>query len=412
LLEQAKFIMEHLILGARLSFQATVRVVNTLIEVFRKDWLPISSSTVRLWFIRLGVFAFQSAKIQANDWILLVDHMVQLGEEKCLAVFGIRASELPPRGTALRLSDLHPLAIFATATTNKQVVKDQLESVMKIIGGPPLAFLSDEGAELVNGIKLFCEDRETKAFLDIAHKASNLLKKAIVSDDAWAEYNKTISNIAARSRLTAASFLTPPSQRSKARFMNLGDQLRWAKKSLTILDDPSRVSKHISREVLEEKLGPLRTHREAIHKWCLLQELCDVAIKVVGQHGYGEATVETLRTEIAPRINPVTHDLATALLDFVAGQCRKLPSNYRIAASTEILESALGRYKATAGDHVHAGFTSLLPAIGALTGKFKPSQLYTALQQTPVKKAQAFVRELLGTTYHTKRREAFTPTTT
>ena len=404
---QVGVIIEHLVLGARLSFEAISRVVNVLIDALGLDWLPVSASTVRWWVIRLGIYRFQAPLVPADDWILLIDHSVQIGPEKCLVVLGIRASALPAPGVPLQVSDLHPVALFATEKTSKELVHQQLEAVAEEMGSPPLSITSDQGAELVNGLKSFCEDRQTTASVDIAHKCANLLKKELTSDRDWGEYNKTVANIAAKTRLTSASFLTPPPQRSKARFMNLGKQFSWAQKTLTLLDNPSLVSEHLTAELLEEKLGPLRSHRASIEKWNHLHRVCDTVISVVGRHGYGESTVAMTRAAIEDLITPDSEAFAQSALEFVRAQCEQAPTGRRIVASTEVLESAFGRYKATAGDHVKGGFTSLLPALGTLVGTIDTDEIREGLLKTPLKKAKEFLQNLLGTTHNAKRRQAY-----
>ncbi len=401
-------ILERFVLQARLSFRASSRVVDVLIEGLDSDWLPVTAGTVRNWLVRLGTWAFSEPKEKADDWILFADHSLQVGEEKCLVVLGIRASRLPPPGEAIKPCHLHALAMFAEKKTDKRVVGKQLKAAAEKIGGCPLAIVSDEGGDLVGGIKAFCQDRKTIACSDIAHKAANLLRKAIVGDDHtdWAGYNKTVANIASRVRLTDAAFLIPPSQRSKARFMNLGEQFCWADKMLHLLDHPARVAEHISAERLEEKFGPLRPHRTSIEKWWSMQSMCEIVIRVVASHGYCPATITKTQQAIRPLLNDDTEALAGQLADFVREQCHQAPAGGRLPSSTEILESTFGSYKAIAGDHVKGGFTGLLPALGALVGEWDGERVNQALLQTPLKVAQGFSNDLLGTTYRSKRRQA------
>ena len=58
----------------------------------------------------------------ANDWIWIVDHSVQWGKEKCLAILGIRQSQLPAAETILCHEDVEPLALFPVTKSNGDVV--------------------------------------------------------------------------------------------------------------------------------------------------------------------------------------------------------------------------------------------------------------------------------------------------
>jgi hypothetical protein len=46
----------------------------------------------RLWLLRLGSDKLSRPKAQADDWVWIVDHTVQIGHEKCLVILGVRLS--------------------------------------------------------------------------------------------------------------------------------------------------------------------------------------------------------------------------------------------------------------------------------------------------------------------------------
>lgn len=57
---------------------------------------------MRTWLVRLGVAALQAPIKEGDDWICMADHSNQIGQKKALAVIGIRASNLPAPGVAIR----------------------------------------------------------------------------------------------------------------------------------------------------------------------------------------------------------------------------------------------------------------------------------------------------------------------
>ena len=70
------------------------------------DWLEVEETvpdwtSIRGWMQRLGVDALNRPMEKADDWIWMADHSNQIGQEKVLVVLAVRASELPPPGTAL-----------------------------------------------------------------------------------------------------------------------------------------------------------------------------------------------------------------------------------------------------------------------------------------------------------------------
>lgn len=70
------------------------------------DW-----TTGRLWLQRLGHAKLTQPLPQADDWAWLIDHSVQIGQEKCLVILGIRLRDLPSRGASLRHEDMKFVAL-------------------------------------------------------------------------------------------------------------------------------------------------------------------------------------------------------------------------------------------------------------------------------------------------------------
>ena len=61
--------------------------------------------SARLWLLRLGLYQLSRPKIQADDWIWIADHTMQLGERKCLILVGLRQSNWDADGAHLVVCD-------------------------------------------------------------------------------------------------------------------------------------------------------------------------------------------------------------------------------------------------------------------------------------------------------------------
>jgi len=80
--------------GLRASINSMEIVLQWLgVNVRLPDW-----TTVRGWLMRLGVAVLEAPVEEADDSVWMVDHSNQIGQEKALAVIGIRASSMPPAG--------------------------------------------------------------------------------------------------------------------------------------------------------------------------------------------------------------------------------------------------------------------------------------------------------------------------
>jgi hypothetical protein len=104
-----------------------------------------------MWLMRLGLGQLRQPVVQADDWVWLVDHSVQLGRDRCLAVLGGRSSELPCR--PLRREDLRLLHLKVMRDPDMVSNHRELLTVLGLTGAPR-AILSDHGADLRGGLRL------------------------------------------------------------------------------------------------------------------------------------------------------------------------------------------------------------------------------------------------------------------
>jgi hypothetical protein len=394
------------------SFRSGSAVVGTLIEWGLGRELFSSSphaTTVRWWLLRLGYYQLHREKEQAEDWVWFIDHSNQIGKEKFLAVLGIRLSQLPPAGQALRLCDMQVIDMQPVTVSDKHVVYQQLQAnVAKT--GVPRAILHDRGGDLAGGTALFREAHpETIELNDVAHKAACLLKSLLERDERFRRFGGQVGRAKCQLQQTELSFLVPPKPREKARYMNLESLIHWGRQTLTIVDaPPEAVLKHATVARLDEKLGWLRDYRDALEEWSEVQEVISNTVEFVRQEGLCHDT----EARLAQRLNPMplratAAELRSQLLAFVDDQASRARRNERLPGSSEILESCFGKYKSLERDQVHGGLTSLLLAFGACVSKITKETIHAALTQCKTKDVIAWTREKLGATHGSKRRVAY-----
>ena len=166
----------------------------------------------------MGYYKLTRAKEQADDWVGIVDHVVQMGQEKCLLIVGIRLSAVPVEGNYLTHADVEPIAICPVTQSNGKIVYQQLEAARKQTG-VPREILSDQGSDLHKGIRQFCQAHpETCCVSDITHKVAAVLKRELGAERAWQEFSTQAPQTIARVQQTALAALAPPRQRRKARW--------------------------------------------------------------------------------------------------------------------------------------------------------------------------------------------------
>lgn len=376
-------------------------------------WEVPEHTTGRTWLLRIALYQLERPKELADDWVWIVDHTVQIGPEKCLAVLGVRVRDLPPPGECLRLEHLCPLKLFPVTHSDQHVVQAQLEETIQTTG-VPTAILGDHGGDLQAGVKRFCQAHPTTRNLyDIAHKAANLLKARLVKNESWKSFCHQLGQTRLQTQQTELAFLVPRSQRGKSRYMNLDELVRWGRETLHLVDEqPEEVLRHVTAERLEEKFGWLRQYRLELDQWSEYQALLSHSVDEIRRQGYSQSAAYQVALRLNPHVrSDAGRQLKDELLTFIAGESSGLLPQERLPGSSEVLESAFGQLKSICGDHQSGGFTSLLLSLGALVGRLDRNTIYDALVTVGWKHVCHWLKNNLGQTHQSKRRIAYQATT-
>jgi hypothetical protein len=410
----------QLVTEVKLSLRSTPKVLAVVFHFLggrSAAAAMMAWTTVRCWLMRLGLYALMRPLEQADDWAYLIDHTVQIGTVKCFAVVGVRLGQLPYPRRCLQRQDLVLIALTPMQHPTAITVKRALEQA-DLRTGIPRLIVSDEGGEVRGGIEQYCGDHShTSSTCDMAHKGANLLRKLLEGDARWPEFVARLGQTKGKLQQTSLACCLGPSLRSKARFMNLGAPLRWARWCLRMLDRPwptgaalsesqQAVVAGIDREQLEAKLGWLRDYREAIERWSQWHEVIQVVVRHVRRDGISRDSVATLRSLLAAMdLSPSGRDAADTMLIFVGLHATAVrhPGELLIG-STEVLESLFGELKALERQQAGSGFTGLVLALGAIASEWTAEEIQKALEATPWKAARAWVEEHLGPTVQSRRR--------
>jgi hypothetical protein len=368
-------------------------------------------TTVRFWLLRLGLHKLNRPKERASDWVWIIDHSNQIGKEKCLVILGVRVSQLPPPGKdfPLHLEQMEPIELEPVTVSDKEVVYRQLEaSAAK--SGVPRAIIDDHGGDVAGGVELFREAHPgTLEIYDITHKAACMLKTRLEKDEPWKAFAAKAGQTKCNIQQTELAFLVPPSQRSKARFMNLGTLIAWGARTLAIVDNPGpEVLQCGTRERLEEKLGWLRQFREPLRRWSELELTIDVTVDFVRTQGLYRAAARDLRKRLGKlSVGQSARELGNDLAAFVADQARQVRPGERLPACSEVVETCFGKFKSLEREQAKGGFTGLLLALAACVAERTQAVVHEALQRTKTEDVIAWIRTKLGATVGSKRRVAY-----
>jgi hypothetical protein len=395
-----------LVLDGGASLRCAAAALGLIGTASDRDDLAPDRSTGRLWLLRLGLAALLRPKVIADDWAWMIDHSIQIGPCRCLVILGIRLGDLP-EGRALGHRDLEPIALVPMARSTKQAVAACLEEAAGRTGAPR-AILDDHGADLHGGVEIFrAAHPGTVEVYDITHEAACLLKARLEADERWKSYSTELGQAKFQVQQTELAGPVPPSQRSQARFMNVGKLVDWGAGTLRLIDDPARLGPlGIDAGRLREKLGWLEGYRAALGEWSAYQGVIDGTLDFVRRRGlYAGAEID-LAAAVPERSGPAG-ELRAELIDFVREEGLKARPWERLPGTTEVLESCFGKLKALEDGQSKSGFTGLVLSRGAMVSDWTAESIGAALERCRVRDVLAWCRATLGRSVQSQRQQAY-----
>ncbi len=364
--------------------------------------------TGRLWLLRLGYYELFRQKEQADDWVWIVDHTVQIGITKCFVILGLRLKDLPPVGQSLGHKHVELIDLVPVEKSNQEIVYEQLEANIEKTGTPRL-IVGDHGPDLKAGVEKFCLTHQQTDFIyDIKHKTAAVLKREFAKNESWLAFVKEAALTKHRLQRGSLAHLIPPNQRAKARYMNIDVLVRWGQDVLAFLDEEQNEnSSAYDKEELPEKLGWVTSFRQAIHAWgeiVLAANMTESFVRTQGLYSDAELRLEEV-------LKNLVHDdhakkVCEDLLAFVGQEASKAQDGERLLGSSEVIESILGKLKYLEKDQAKSGFTGLLLSIGAIVSSTASDVILTALESVPTQKIQNWRQEMLGDSVQAKRKKA------
>ena len=417
-----------------ISFHACCRVIALLKpELSAFNFVP-TNNTIQSWVLRIGLYELSRPVELADDWVIILDHTCQLGPHKCLIVLGIRQSHWATLSRPLVLQDLSVLMIRVVTSSTGLLVQQQLLEVQARIG-TIAAIVSDQGADLVCGSKLFANQQtdvspgdaiqlfdsndlavagrvKPLVLKDFSHASSHLLKAHLEEDRQWHEFLSLCGRTQPKVKQTIWGALAPPTQKVKGRYMNIGEVIRWGQMMGDLLRGfAGTLPEGIDRSMLRQKYGWVESYAESLKAWHEIDILREQSLQVVRVLGYSNTLVDAIRSgQRAYRNYESSHKMATALLDLAREQCRDIPEGVSYPGSSEVIESVIGKYKQSQDQHSRGGFTKMLLAIGASVVEVTENVVVESLTAVREMDVRKWTKNALGTTLSSMRRLAFTGT--
>jgi len=218
---------------------ASMRGCQHTLEVFARLFhFPVPSfTTLRYWWLRLGLYELQKPVERRTDWIISVDMTIGLGKAECLLVVGIPQAHLPivissseaeSTTYALRHHDVELLALEVMDHPTGEAVYQCLETLSQKTG-VVRQILADHGSDIHKGINLYQEKHQDTIYTyDVTHKMALLLQHELEDDERFQAFSEQCTTTLREVQQTDLHCLKPPTRRVKARYHNIDTYVKWA----------------------------------------------------------------------------------------------------------------------------------------------------------------------------------------
>jgi len=411
----AKMISMCCNLAMTVGFRAAPKALKILWEFLGLNGkLPVFE-TIRTWLMRIGVARVSFNKQQMKDGtaVWFADHSCKVGTEKVLAILGLRVEDLPPPGVPLKHEDLMTLLVAPGESWKRQDVAQHYQALIADIG-PPLAINSDEAVELQEPASaLKNRDKPVLVQTDPKHKLANIITSVIGGDERFEKFQKQLGQTRSAIQQTELSHFTPPKQKTKARFMNLHNTLRWAAMVLWQLSVPQSAARaNIPKQRMNDKLGWLRSFRRDIARWNRCLAVVRTTLKFLNEQGLSAGSGRCLKTKLNQLdLCAASRTVVDRTLVFISESEKNLKSlkqpGLRVPMSTEVLESVFGRYKQLEGQHSQGGFTSLLASFATLLKPITADEVTKSFAAVSTETMRAWVKDQLARTLQSRKNQAY-----
>ena len=400
------------VLSAATGLRTASKMMKILIPFFDLPASTPSWYTGRFWLMRLGYYKLNRPKEQADDWIWIIDHSIQLSSEKCLVILGIRLCNLPT-DRALNFADVEPIEMIPVIKSTGEIVYGQLE-IAKQKTGVPREIIADHGSDLKLGIEMFCnQHKETSYIYDIKHAMSLALECELKNDLDWGKFITFAAKTKKEICQTALSPLVPPSQRKKSRYMNADILLNWVEKMRVFLnEDDMIIGKYYDAKKVKEKFSWINELTPKIVEWNNLIMVIKFIEDFIRKNGLNFSISLKMESQLDKfNLDDRAKKFKESAIEFVKKEALKAKAGERLLGSSEVIESLFGKQKFIEKEQSRSGFTGLLLALPALVAETSEAVIKKALESIPTKFIIDWYKKNIVKSVQAKRIESFKTTT-
>lgn len=321
-----------------------------------------SYNTIDYWTRKCGLDELKHTPeaLKDIDYAVIIDECMMIGSEKLLPVFAVPAEH---HGRPLQLDDIRVIGFNVQPGWIAQTVHETLESNILTMGKKPKYVITDNDYKMRKAVAL----SDYTWHRDISHTLAMFMERVYKHDTEFVAFNKRIATCKKQYCMKEVAYLQSPSQRTKARFMNLSDNVNWANTMLYMFNRLNPYEREIFSFIpmyasLIEELKETVSYIHSIEK-------------EMKHNGLSKKTIATCKRQVSVtfmRGNDRMRKVGQQIIDYLAQEERLLKNEEVVHNSSDVIESAFGIVKFIQSPNRLNGVTTLilhLPVILAFAGK-------------------------------------------
>jgi len=390
----------QLFLLAKLKSSVSFRSLSKILALFKCSLIIQSTTpsyqTGLLWVKKIGYYQLHLPKKQADDWIIIADESIGIGQEKVLVVLGIRRSEIDFT-RPLKLQDLKPLLV----KSKEKWTGDDIAQQFKIVEGQVgkiLYAVTDSGSTLKKGLR----KAGISHVYDITHSIAIVLEKIYRDDPDFKFYTHEMGQMRFKSCCSKFAHLIPPNQRSKSRFLNIDILAAWGVQVLNALGN-----NNISIEEKQQLLW-VKEKRDLIEE---MNSLINVIKQISDQlktFGLSKKTKSKCISILKKCKKGKMKIFREHIINYLENNIKNIQKKGdKLLCCSDIIESSFGRYKNEISKNPMSGITDLALIIPALTSDLSIETINKAIDTCSVKQLKQWNKTNLCLSLSLKRNAAF-----
>lgn len=369
-----------------------------------------SHVTIRNWTLKLGYYELFHPIEKADDWIILLDHSIQFGQEKILVVLGIRESDFLKIRRPLVYNDLKTLHIANKKTWNGELVKSELENIETKIGKIKYA-VGDYGSDLRKGLFLLGKIH----IHDLSHLIALDIEKLYKNDQRFIDFKSKMSHMRNKFIQTDIAAVVPPKGRKKSEYQSFDKIINWANACLNLIDkklqDPEQIKflkEYFATETLDkikEELSWVSDFSELITELSEINQSIKETEKILKHNGLSKSSFRQC-VKILEKINKSDNGkkFKKTLIYNIDKQKKILPNTNKILFSSDILESIFGKYKNRVSENPMASVTCLMLIIASFTSDLTEEKVKQSIENIKISDIKKWSEENIGVSLYKKRK--------